>query len=123
MRLTAGAFKKGVREALRIVQGTIDDQTPLSFMKNFCNANGGRWEHVDGGFRIVVAKGDALNRIREIAGDTAKYQFICATLTDSELAGLSSLETGLLKRLLPCLLYGSGSNDTEADLSFEKPVI
>jgi hypothetical protein len=120
-RLIYGDFKKGVREALRIVRCVIDERTPLSFLINHCIADGGRWEHIEGGFRIIVAKGDALDRIREIAADTAKYQLIRATLSDSELAGLSSLETGLLKRLLPCLLYDSRADDQE--ISFEESAI
>jgi hypothetical protein len=56
--LTAGKYKHGVQEALRIVRDVIDNRTPLSHLKLRCNAAGGHWEHRDGNFLIVITRTD-----------------------------------------------------------------
>jgi hypothetical protein len=55
-RLIHGDFNAGLRTAIRIVKRTIDGRTTLSHLENYCLAQGGRWEHIDGEFRILVTK-------------------------------------------------------------------
>ena len=53
-RLIHGNLDKGLRDAIRIVERRVDLRTPLSAMLNHCIAEGGRWEHIEGQFRIMV---------------------------------------------------------------------
>jgi len=55
-RLIHGDFGAGLRTAIRIVDKTIDTKTRMEDMIHHCIADGGRWEHIEGGFRIVVTK-------------------------------------------------------------------
>ena len=55
-RLIHGNFDKGLRDAIRIVERRIDLRTPLSFLIQQCMANGGRWEHIEGEFRVTVTE-------------------------------------------------------------------
>src|SRR5215472_34382 len=55
-RLIHGNMDKGLRDAIRIVDRRVDIRTNLSYMINLCIAEGGRWEHIEGPFRVVVTK-------------------------------------------------------------------
>jgi hypothetical protein len=132
-RLTHGNFGKGLRHAIRIVDQTIDGRTSISELKYRCDANGGRWEHVDDEFRITVARGTAFDReqvnrqLCDAAADIAEHEQIVQALernkwglSDDALAGLNSLGKPLLKKVLPCLLFSSGPNNDEEEISFEE---
>jgi hypothetical protein len=119
-RLMHGDMAKGLRDAIRIVDQRVDDRTTISFMKNYCIASGGRWEHIDGSFRVVVDKGSAFDRERinrqlcDALEGTPEHEPIKEALkqntwklTDGELAGLNSLGKARLKKVLPCLLHDS----------------
>jgi hypothetical protein len=128
--LITGDWEKGVAKALRIVRDVIDDRTPLSRLKNNCNAEGGRWEHTDGTFLFAVTRADrdVLNRTLCLTvKDSAKYEQIKEALEDNaldlslaDLAGLSSLNKELLERILIHLLYGSQQQPREVEISFEE---
>jgi hypothetical protein len=111
-------------------------QKPLDHLRNHCLAAGGRLEHIEGSFRIVVARGAAFDRgqlnrqLCDTVNDLAEHESIKEALehnkwglSDDQLAGLSSLGKPLLKKVLSCLLYGSGPNDAEAEIHFRESVI
>lgn len=52
--LATGNLHKGLRTAMRIVNGVIDSRTTLNFLFHRCQAEGGRLEHVHGPYRVVV---------------------------------------------------------------------
>jgi hypothetical protein len=52
--LATGNLHKGLRTAMRIVEGVIDSRTTLNFLVNRCRAEGGRLEHAFGPYTIVV---------------------------------------------------------------------
>jgi hypothetical protein len=132
-RLIHGNRGTGLRTAIRIVDRTIDSKTRLEDLYDHCIADGGRLEHVEGPFRIVVDRGPAFDReqvkerLCDIVEGTPEHEPIKDALeqnkwklTDRELATLDSLGKPLLKKILPCLLYGVQSK--EAEISFEESV-
>jgi hypothetical protein len=52
--LATGNLRKGLHTAMRIVNGVIDSRTTLNFLFNRCQAEGGRLEHVQGPYKVVV---------------------------------------------------------------------
>jgi hypothetical protein len=133
-RLMHGDMGKGLREAIRVVERRVDMRTPVSMLIDLCLANGGRWEHIDGPFRIVVDKGSAFDRegakerLCNIVEGTPEREPIKEALernkwklSDGELAALDSLRKPLLQKILVCLLYDSGLNDT--DIAFKGSAI
>jgi hypothetical protein len=55
-RLIYGNMSQGLRSAIRVVDRRVDGRTTLSFMTELCTAEGGRWEHIEGSFRVTVTK-------------------------------------------------------------------
>jgi hypothetical protein len=53
-QLVTGDFSSGLRRAIRIVDRVVDRRTPMDQMISLCIAAGGRWEHTEGSFRILV---------------------------------------------------------------------
>jgi hypothetical protein len=49
-------FGIGLRRAIRIIDWKVDIKTRLGELLNQCAANGGRWEHTEAGYRILVTK-------------------------------------------------------------------
>jgi hypothetical protein len=135
-RLMHGNMGTGLRAAIRIVDRVIDSKTRLEDLHSLCIAEGGRWEHDDGAFRIVIDRGPAFDReqvnrqLCDAVEGTAEHEPIKEALeqskwnlTDGQLAGLASLGVPLLQKILPCLLYGSGPNNAELDIPFEESAI
>jgi hypothetical protein len=54
--LTTGDFGASLRAAMRVVDRVIDRKTRLEDLYNLCNADGGRWEHSDGTFRVIITR-------------------------------------------------------------------
>jgi hypothetical protein len=54
--LTTGDFGASLRAAMRVVDRVIDRKTRLEDLYNLCNADGGRWEHSDGTFRVTITR-------------------------------------------------------------------
>jgi hypothetical protein len=55
-RLIQGTMVKGLRDAIRIVERRIDVGTRLGTLLDHRQANGGRFEHFEGSFKILVTQ-------------------------------------------------------------------
>jgi hypothetical protein len=129
-RLIHGDFGKGLRDAIRIVDRVIDGRTPLSFLINNCIAEGGRWEHFEGPYRVVVDKGadrqQIENRLRDLLRGTEHYPALEKALaqnsiSEAKLKVLHSMPDEELEYFIRCALYGS--QNKEAEFSFDESAL
>ena len=119
----------------RTIREQIDSHTQLSTLTNRCLSAGGRFQIAYTSFQITITRGSAFDRqqvnqrLSEIAKNTKESHQIRQALehnewklTDGELAGLGSLSSPLLEKILPCLLYGSQPKDIETAITFGEAI-
>ena len=113
MRLIHGDFKKGLRQALRIVRDPIDDQTRLGQLENLCNSSNGSFQCAHGNFYNSIIRFDREqieSRFRDLLRGTEHYSALEIALaqnsiSEAKLKVLHSMPDEELKYFILCALY------------------
>jgi hypothetical protein len=129
--LTCGNFKKGLRQALRIVRQQIDGQTQLGDFKNLCISSKGTFQfELDGFYNSIIRfdREQIKKRFRDLLGATEHSPALEKALaqnsiSETRLKVLHSMPDQELKYFIQCALYAAPAAEADTDFSFEESPI